>query len=88
MGAGDVTGTTGVAVVVTCDGTGGGPGGGPGAGPGVKATVAGIVTAMAIHVVRRAMAASRRYAGLPVRYVTVMSAWLGQVLQAVLMGVR
>lgn len=65
-------------------GTGGGShGGDPGGWTGVKATVAGMAVAIAIHVLRRAMAASGRYAGMRVRYVTVMSVRLGPVLHMV-----
>jgi hypothetical protein len=40
--------------------------------------------AIAIHARRRAMATSGRYAGMRVRYVTVMSVWLGLALHMVL----
>jgi hypothetical protein len=42
--------------------------------------------AIAIHVLRRAMATSGRYVGMRVRYVTVMSVRLGPALHVVPTG--
>jgi hypothetical protein len=81
-----------IAITGWAGGTGGGSDGGdPGGWTGVKATVAGMavaIAAIAIHVLRCAMGTSGRYAGMRVRYVTVMSVWLGLALHMVLVIAR
>jgi hypothetical protein len=78
-----------IAITGWAGGAGGGSDGGdPGGWTGVKATVAGMAIAIAIQVLRRVMAASGRYAGMRVRYVTVMSVWLGLALHMVLVIAR